>query len=214
MLKGQMVARTARMGKFVSMKREDGSEFHAISFTVATTRNYLQTKKVDGKVVLDDQGKPVKYRESDFILCEARGRVADLINEYFNLKDENGKLISRRLFLEGHIQVDRVSYEQGIQIEGIESPVYVEMEKTVTKFIVDSIEFLDSNPVNKDKSTVKGVIKAKAKAKVTEPTTTPKDSTTTPVEENASRFEDFDPSKELADAVDFQFADDLDIDLD
>ena len=109
MLKGQMVARTAWMGNLKSFAREDGTEFKVISFSVATTRNYLQTKKVDGKVVLDENGKAVKYRESDFIMCEARGRVADLINEYFNIKDENGKLISRRLFLEGHIQVDKVT---------------------------------------------------------------------------------------------------------
>ena len=81
MLKGQMVARTAWMGNLKSFAREDGTEFKVISFSVATTRNYLQTKKVDGKVVLDENGKAVKYRESDFIMCEARGRVADLINE-------------------------------------------------------------------------------------------------------------------------------------
>lgn len=218
MLKGQMVARTARMGKFVVTKREDGSEFHSISFTVATTRNYLQTKKVDGKVVLDEEGKPVKHRESDFILCEARGGVADLVNKYFNLKDENGKLISRRLFLEGHIQVDRITYEQGIQIEGIESPVYVEMEKTITKFIVDSIEFLDANPLNKDKATAKGVLKGKTKntesvkGKAVTKDSSSKGSTVT--EEETNRFDDFDPSKQLADASDFSLLDDVDVDID
>ena len=209
MLKGQMVARTAWMGNLKSFAREDGTEFKVISFSVATTRNYLQTKKVDGKVVLDENGKAVKYRESDFIMCEARGRVADLINEYFNIKDENGKLISRRLFLEGHIQVDKVTTEQAVQIEGIDQPVYIELEKTITKFIVDSIEFLDANPANKAKATVvKGVIKTKPTAKVVE-----QDATSYPAPNaDMSQFNNFDPSVELADAPDFALADDIELD--
>ena len=209
MLKGQMVARTAWMGNLKSFAREDGTEFKVISFSVATTRNYLQTKKVDGKVVLDENGKAVKYRESDFIMCEARGRVADLINEYFNIKDENGKLISRRLFLEGHIQVDKVTTEQAVQIEGIDQPVYIELEKTITKFIVDSIEFLDANPTNKAKATVvKGVIKAKPTAKVVE-----QDATSYPAPNtDMSKFNNFDPSVELANATDFDLVDDIELD--
>ena len=214
MLKGQMVARTAWMGKLNSFAREDGTEFKVISFSVATTRNYLQTKKVDGKVVLDENGKAVKYRESDFILCEARGRLADLVNEYFNIKDENGKLISRRLYLEGHIQVDKVTVEQGIEIEGIDQPVYVELEKTVTKFIVDNIEFLDSNPM-KEKSTtvVKGVFKGKdgkAKAKASKPKV---EDTSYPVPEaDLSQFNTFDPSTELSSSTDFVIEDDIELD--
>lgn len=214
MLKGQMVARTAWMGKLNSFAREDGTEFKVISFSVATTRNYLQTKKVDGKVVLDENGKAVKCRESDFILCEARGRLADLVNEYFNIKDENGKLISRRLYLEGHIQVDKVTVEQGIEIEGIDQPVYVELEKTVTKFIVDNIEFLDSNPM-KEKSTpvAKGVIKGKdgkAKAKASKPKV---EDTSYPVPEaDLSQFNTFDPSTELSSSTDFVIEDDIELD--
>ena len=214
MLKGQMVARTAWMGKLNSFAREDGTEFKVISFSVATTRNYLQTKKVDGKVVLDENGKAVKYRESDFILCEARGRLAELVNEYFNIKDENGKLISRRLYLEGHIQVDKVTVEQGIEIEGIDQPVYVELEKTVTKFIVDNIEFLDSNPM-KEKSTtvVKGVIKGKdgkAKAKASKPKV---EDTSYPVPEaDLSQFNSFDPATELSNSTDFVIEDDIELD--
>ena len=211
MLKGQMVARTAWMGNLKSFAREDGTEFKVISFSVATTRNYLQTKKVDGKVVLDENGKAVKYRESDFIMCEARGRIADLINDYFNLKDENGKLISRRLFLEGHIQVDKVTVEQAVQIEGIDQPVYIELEKTITKFIVDSIEFLDANPANKEKApVVKGVIKDKSKTKAkvikSEATSYPAPET------DMSKFNNFDPSVELVDATDFALADDIELD--
>ena len=209
MLKGQMVARTAWMGNLKSFAREDGTEFKVISFSVATTRNYLQTKKVDGKVVLDENGKAVKYRESDFIMCEARGRVADLINEYFNIKDENGKLISRRLFLEGHIQVDKVTTEQAVQIEGIDQPVYIELEKTITKFIVDSIEFLDANPANKAKATVvKGVIKDKPTAKVVEQEATSYPAPNT----DMSKFNNFDPSVELVNATDFDLVDDIELD--
>ena len=214
MLKGQMVARTAWMGKLNSFAREDGTEFKVISFSVATTRNYLQTKKVDGKVVLDENGKAVKYRESDFILCEARGRLAELVNEYFNIKDENGKLISRRLYLEGHIQVDKVTVEQGIEIEGIDQPVYVELEKTVTKFIVDNIEFLDSNPM-KEKSTpvATGVFKGKdgkAKAKASKPKV---QDTSYPVPEaDLSQFNTFDPSTELSSSTDFVIEDDIELD--
>lgn len=209
MLKGQMVARTAWMGNLKSYSREDGTDFKVIAFSVATTRNFLQTKKVDGKVVLDENGKAVKYRESDFIMCEARGRLADLINEYFNIKDENGKLISRRLFLEGHIQVDKLTTEQAVQIEGIDQPVYIELEKTVTKFIVDSVEFLDTNPANKGKSpVVKGVIKAKPASKSVK-----KETTSHPVPStDMSKFNNFDPSVELTDAPDFDLVDDIDLD--
>ena len=218
MLKGQMVARTAWMGKLNSFAREDGTEFKVISFSVATTRNYLQTKKVDGKVVLDENGKAVKYRESDFILCEARGRLAELVNEYFNIKDENGTLISRRLFLEGHIQVDKVTVEQGIEIEGIDQPVYVELEKTVTKFIVDNIEFLDSNPMKeKSSKVVKGVIKGKeanGEGKAKPKASTPKvQDTSYPVPEaDLSQFNTFDPSTELSSSTDFVIEDDIELD--
>ena len=47
MLKGQMVARTAWMGKLNSFAREDGTEFKVISFSVATTRIIQQRKSME-----------------------------------------------------------------------------------------------------------------------------------------------------------------------
>lgn len=74
--------------------------------------------------------------EADFILCEAWGKVAELLNKYTKKGDRLGVI--------GHIKVD--SYEKDGQ------------RRTMTKVVVDELEFLankrDSEPVRQTKTEI------------------------------------------------------------
>lgn len=179
MLRGSMVCRTAWCGELKTFNEGTEKEFKTIMFSVATNREYLQTKvDENGKVITDEEGKPVKVRQSDFFSCKATNRLAELVDRNLNIRKEDGKINSRLIQLWGHLETAKVTVETGLSIDGIDETVYVDIEKTVTTFIVESIEFLDANP-NGEKAKAKGttlkakVGKSKAKADKVESKETP-----------------------------------------
>lgn len=151
MLKGSMVCRTTWVGDLKVFNEGLAKEFKTIKFSVATNRDYLQTKvDEEGKAVLDGEGKPLKVRESDFFRCEARNGLAELVERNLNLRKEDGKIHSRLIQMWGRLETVKVFVETPISIEGVDGTVFVDIPKTITTFIVDSIEFLDANPFKKE----------------------------------------------------------------
>lgn len=156
MLRGSMVCRTTWCGDLKTYGEGTDKEFKTIMFSVATNREYVQTKVDDnGKVVTDEEGKPVKVRQSDFFRCKANNRLAILVDRNLNLRKEDGKINSRLIQLWGHLESVKVMVETPLAVDGFDETIYVDIEKTVTTFIVESIEFLDANPTS-DKGKVKG----------------------------------------------------------
>lgn len=188
MLKGSMVCRTTWVGDLKVFNEGLAKEFKTIKFSVATNRDYLQTKvDEEGKAVLDGEGKPLKVRESDFFRCEARNGLAELVERNLNLRKEDGKIHSRLIQMWGRLETVKVFVETPISIEGVDGTVFVDIPKTITTFIVDSIEFLDANPFKKEHKqgqSLKGRVAKKEETKVEVKTTTVEEiKTVAPVEE-------------------------------
>jgi hypothetical protein len=158
MLRGSMSVRTVWVKDLVVEKRQgQNGEFESktILLNVATDRNY----KVDQK---QPDGSVKKVVPTDFYLCRAKGDVAQRIADFCSAKNAEGKTISRRLNLFGHME----TYKKGQTFsptanmqfpDGNVYPVTITHEEQIdgTVFIIEEFEFLDSNPANKDNNAVK-----------------------------------------------------------
>lgn len=122
-------------------------EAKQILFRVATDRNYKRSMVVNGQTVTDNP--------TDYILCRATGAVAQAFSDYCTAKKPDGKLISRHLYLVGHIELytqpRRFPVEAQLNYNGQLLNVKLETEQNIEGhiFVVDEFEFLDSNPVPK-----------------------------------------------------------------
>lgn len=157
MLRANMSARTVWVKDLQIEKRQgQNGEFESktILFNVATDRNY----KVDQK---QPDGSVKKNYPTDFYLCRAKGEVAQAIADFCSAKNAEGKTISRRLNLFGHIETYKKAQAfdatANVNFNGAVYPVTIKHEEQIDGmvFVVEEFEFLDSNPVNKDGNNVK-----------------------------------------------------------
>ena len=158
MLRGSMSVRTVWVKDLQVEKRQgQNGEFESktILFNVATDRNYkTEQKQPDGSVK--------KVVPTDFYLCRAKGDVAQRIADFCSAKNAEGKTISRRLNLFGHMETYKKAQQftptANMQFpDGNVYPVTITHEEQLdgVVFIVEEFEFLDSNPANKDGNAVK-----------------------------------------------------------
>lgn len=130
---------------------------YCINFSIATNRPY-------GKMVKDEDGNEKRESISDFLFCTAYGRVAETVSKYANIKDSDGKLISRKVYLEGRIEKytatrkipinysDKTSIKKVIDGKEytITIPINIKFEHEIVidniRFIVEHIQFLDKAP--------------------------------------------------------------------
>lgn len=158
-VKSTFIGNTAWVGELEVTNRKDASgnpyQAKSILFRVATRREYTVTKEVNGA--------QVKERPTDFISCRATGHVAQLIKDYASARKADGSLQSRVVEVSGHFETYKTKKEDKKLIERIEKrrinvngeiyeidlPISVEsvheVEYWQTMFIVDSINFWDSN---------------------------------------------------------------------
>jgi hypothetical protein len=158
MLRGSMSVRTVWVKDLVVEKRQgQNGEFESktILFNVATDRNY----KVDQK---QPDNSVKKVVPTDFYLCRAKGDVAQRIADFCSAKNAEGKTISRRLNLFGHMETYKKTQQftptANMQFpDGNVYPVTITHEEQLdgVVFVVEEFEFLDSNPANKDNNAVK-----------------------------------------------------------
>lgn len=148
MFRSNAEVRTVWVKDLVTEKRQGpNGEFDAksILFRVASNRNYTRT-------VLKD-GQQVEEYPTDFILCRANGKTAEVIANNCKAVDETGKPISRHLNIYGHIETfvqDRTFKVENLPV-GINGQTYNLTFDTTQKvdghiFIVDEVEFLDPKP--------------------------------------------------------------------
>lgn len=117
----------------------NGQQVPQLFFTLAIKRNYQA-----------GQGDNRDY-PTDFMHCKVTGRNAEIFNQYCSQVDQNGKLISRHLMVEGEItqykttrkvEVPALQVNLGGQMYSIQ-PDPVEIPDTGTTLEVDRISFLD-----------------------------------------------------------------------
>ena len=157
MLRANMSARTVWVKDLVVEKRNgQNGEFESktILLNVATDRNY----KVDQK---QPDGSVKKVVPTDFYLCRAKGEVAQRIADFCSAKNAEGKTISRRLNLFGHMETYKKTQQftptANVQLGESVYPVTITHEEQLdgVVFIIEEFEFLDSNPANKENNAVK-----------------------------------------------------------
>lgn len=129
-------ARTGRNGAF---------ESKMVMFSVATDRDYRQA-------VTNADGTISQERHTDFFACRATGPIADLFQKYCSAtkKDENGndKLVSRRIAIEGHLEKYQSTRTEQVQLNNGQI-IQINLPEEREVVVVESIEFLDANPINK-----------------------------------------------------------------
>ena len=144
-------ARTVSIVRELTRESRTGAngQFEAVSilFKIAVDRDYKSTHTVNGKTITEVQ--------TDFWLAKAMGKTAENFAKYCTSKKEDGKLISRRLLLNGNfenydtIRKENVTFEN-VTVEGLDEPITVqgvkEFKQTSTIFIVNEFRFLDRNP--------------------------------------------------------------------
>jgi hypothetical protein len=126
-------------------------------FNVATDRNYKEDQ-------LQPDGSIKKVVPTDFYLCRAKGETAQAIADFCSAKNGEGKTISRRLNLYGHMETYKkartFSPTANLQLgDGNVYPVTITHEEMIDNvvFVVEEFEFLDSNPANRENNGVKQV---------------------------------------------------------
>lgn len=92
-------ARTVRFSKSAEIDGKDGQKVKVVYFTVADR----ETRKAADN----------SYVTKGFYFCKAYGKTAELIERDFNKTDENGKLISRKIFM----NVEPQSYKDEREVE-------------------------------------------------------------------------------------------------
>lgn len=152
-------ARTVSIVRDLRVEKRQGAngEFESkdILFRIAVDRDY--------KVTRQENGKTISERPTDFWLAKATGNVAQIFADHCSATKEDGKLISRHLLLSGNFENYqntrnvKAKVQPQVNINGQVYQLDLEVEVPVennnnTIFIVDSIEFLDSNPANRTPS--------------------------------------------------------------
>ena len=152
-------ARTVAIVRDLRVEKRQGAngEFESkdILFRIAVDRDY--------KVTRQENGKTISERPTDFWLAKATGNVAQIFADHCSATKEDGKLISRHLLLSGNFENYqntrnvKAKVQPQVNINGQIYQLDLEVEVPVennsnTIFIVDSIEFLDSNPANRTTS--------------------------------------------------------------
>lgn len=152
-------ARTVAIVRDLKTEKRQGAngEFESkdILFRIAVDRDY--------KVTRQENGKTISERPTDFWLAKATGNVAQIFADHCTATKEDGKLISRHLLLSGNFEnyqntrTVKAKVQPQVNINGQVYQLDLEVEVPVennnnTIFIVDSIEFLDSNPANRTAS--------------------------------------------------------------
>ena len=152
-------ARTVAIVRDFKVEKRQGAngEFESkdILFRIAVDRDY--------KVTRQENGKTISERPTDFWLAKATGNVAQIFADHCSATKEDGKLISRHLLLSGNFENYqntrnvKAKVQPQVNINGQTYQLDLEVEVPVennnnTIFIVDSIEFLDSNPANRTSS--------------------------------------------------------------
>lgn len=147
------IARTVRILKPYAvtqkMGRNGAFNSESVMFSIATDREYKST-------VQNDDGTVSQERKTDFYACRATGPIARLFNQYCSATktDENGnaKLVSRRLYIKGHLETydnvrnEQIAFNYNGQNLTVNAPI---KESNKIIIVVDSIEFLDADPVKK-----------------------------------------------------------------
>ena len=180
-MKVHAIGRTARIIRPYAVEQRNGRngafESRMVMFSLATDRDYRQA-------VTNADGTISQERHTDFFACRATGPIADLFAKYCSAmkKDENGndKLVSRRLYIEGHLEKYQAKRTEQVQLSNGQI-VQIELPEEREIVVVESIEFLDANPVNKNNNgTTAQVIQAQpvvqalpASAPVSAPVTAP-----------------------------------------
>ena len=158
MLRGSMSVRTVWVKDLQVEKRQgQNGEFESktILLNVATDRNYkIDQKQPDNSIK--------KVVPTDFYLCRAKGDVAQRIADFCSAKNAEGKTISRRLNLFGHVETYKKTQQftptANMQFpDGNVYPVTITHEEQIDGmvFVIEEFEFLDSNPANKEGNAVK-----------------------------------------------------------
>lgn len=148
-------ARTVAIVRDLQVEQRTGAngtfESKTILFRIAVDRPY--------KVTRQENGKTISENPTDFWLAKATGNVAQAIADYCTAKKEDGKLVSRRLLLNGNFEnynsPRKIKATLPVNIGGVLYNVEGEVEvpnNTATIFIVSEFKFLDSNPVNRNAS--------------------------------------------------------------
>lgn len=151
-MKAHAIGRTARIIRPYAVEQRNGRngvfESRMVMFSLATDRDYK-------KAVTNADGSMTQERPTDFFACRATGPIADLFNQYCSAvkKDENGqdKLVSRRIAVEGHFEKYQATRTETVQFvdNGVQKTLQVNLPEERDVLVVESIEFLDGNPVNK-----------------------------------------------------------------
>ena len=150
-MKVHAIGRTARIIKPYAVTQRNGRngafESRMVMFSLATDRDYKQS-------VTNADGTITQERHTDFFACRATGPIADLFNQYCSATkvDENGqnKLVSRRIAVEGHLEKYQATRKEQIQanVNGQIVTLAVDLPEEREVVVIESIEFLDANPVN------------------------------------------------------------------
>lgn len=152
-MKVHAIGRTVKIIRPYAVEQKNGRngafESRMVMWTLATDRDYRQaTTNADGSVTQE--------RHTDFFACRATGPIADLFNRYCSAtkKDENGndKLASRRIAIEGHLEKYQATRTEQVQLNNGQI-IQVSLPEEREVVVVESIEFLDANPVKNNAGT-------------------------------------------------------------
>ena len=157
-MKVHSIGRTVKIIRPYSVEQKSGRngvfESRMVMWSFVTDRDYRQaTTNTDGTVTQE--------RHPDFFACRATGPIADLFNRYCSAtkKDENGndKLASRRIAIEGHLEKYNATRTEQVQLNNGQI-IQVALPEEREIVVVESIEFLDANPVKNNTGTTATIV--------------------------------------------------------
>ena len=149
------VVRTARIthpySNVTRQGRNGAFESKMVMISAASDRDYKHS-------VQNADGTITQERQSDFFNLRFGGPLADNAAKYLCAVDSNGKLISRRILVRGHIETYQAERESVVQFvdNGVTKQLGVKLPETRQVYVVENFEFLDANPVNKTATVVTG----------------------------------------------------------
>ncbi len=151
------VVRTARITHPYSNVNRPGRngtfESKMVMLSGASDRDYKHS-------VQNADGTVTQERQSDFFNLRFGGPLADTANKYLCAVDSNGKLISRRILVRGHVETYPSERESVVQFvdNGVTKQLAVKLPETRQVYVVENFEFLDANPVNKNSTPTATVV--------------------------------------------------------
>ena len=144
-----LIGRTAKIVKPYAVEQRTGRngafESKMVMFSIATDRDYKST-------VTNADGTISQERKTDFFVCRATGPIADLFNKYCSAIKEDGKLVSRRLYIQGHLEKYQATRTEQVQLPNGQV-IQINLPEEREVIVVESIEFLDANPVKTTQAT-------------------------------------------------------------